>query len=177
MKSFTKGFAAGATALAVGVPLMAQMAFAASGDAATSSSAAAIAADTRPLPTQACVQAMADLETAHLAGFDQDSAERKAKMLARRDALVAAAAITDDAQRAEAMKAAHESMKPTEERTVPAAIQTAMDAVKTACGDTMMFKGGRGGPMGGHHGGPFMMKMKRAQLEGQDAVKEAVPAA
>ncbi len=173
MKSFTKGFAAGATALAVGVPLMAQMAFAASGDQATSESA--LVAANRPVPTQACVQAMANLETAHLASFDEQSAERKAKMLVHRDALVAAAGITDDTQRKDALKTAHESMRPDgEQKERPEAITTAMEAVKTACGDTLMFKGGMrsGGPEG--RGGMFMKRMHRGMEQG---AQESAPAA
>ncbi len=168
MKSFTKGFAAGATALAVGVPLMAQMALAASADQAVSQAADA---QDRPSPSQPCTEAMAHLASAHVDVFDEMNKTRKEKMIVHRDALVAAAAIADDAQRAEALKSAHEAMKPTEERTIPAAIQTAMDAVKAACGDTMMFKGRHGG-MGGH-GGPFMMKMKRGAFERGQSTEDA----
>lgn len=158
MKSFTKGFAAGATALAVGVPLMAQMALAASADQAVSQAADA---QDRPSPSQSCTEAMAHLASAHVDVFDEMSKDRKAKLVAHRDALVAAAGITDDAQRAKALKSAHEAMKPTEERTIPAAIQAAMDEVKADCGDTMMFKGRHGG-MGGH-GGSFMKRIKRGE--------------
>lgn len=156
MKTFTKGFAAGASALAVAVPLMAQMALAASGD--ETSSGASDAAN-RSVPSQACTEAMADLASAHLDVFDEMSAQRKAKMQAHRDALVAAASIADDEQRREALRPAREDMRPDEKPEPPAAVAAAMEAVRAACGDTMALKGGRG-PMGGH-GGPGMMKMKR----------------
>jgi len=171
MKSFTKGFAAGATALAVGVPLMAQMALAASADQAVSE-----AADTgdRPSPSQPCTEAMAHLASAHVDVFDEMSKDRKAKLIPHRDALVAAAGITDDTKRAEALKSAHEAMKPTEKKEIPAAIQTAMDEVKAACGNTMMFKGRHGGPMSGH-GRPFMMKMKHGE-DTNDLMPEDAPA-
>lgn len=162
MKSFTKGFAAGATALAVGVPLMAQMALAASADQVASEAADA---ENRPSPSQPCTEAMAHLASAHVDVFDEMSKARKEKMIAHRDALVAAAAITDDAQRAQALKDAHEEMRASKEKEVPAAVQTAMDEVRAACGDMMKFKGRHGGPMGGH-GGPFKMKMKRGESDG-----------
>ncbi len=172
MKSFTKGFAAGATALAVGVPLMAQMALAASADQAVSEAANK---DDRPSPSQPCTEAMAHLASAHVDVFDEMSKDRKAKLIAHRDALVAAAGIADDTQRAEVLKSAHEAMKPTGEKEISAAVQTAMDEVKAACGNTMMFKGRHGGPMGGH-GGPFMMKMKRGEFD-RDQAPDEVPAA
>lgn len=171
MRSFTKGFAAGATALAVGVPLMAQMALAASADVPDSGKVLPDDAE-RPAPSQPCTEAMAHLASAHVDVFDEMNKARKEKMIAHRDALIAAAAITDDAQRAEVLKSAHEAMKPTEERTVPAALQAAMDEVKSKCGDTMMFKGRRG-HMGGH-GGPFMMKMRRGETDMSDA-EDATP--
>lgn len=138
MKPFTKGFAAGAVALTAAVPLLAQTAFAARGERAPFGKPD----EARPVPTQACVQAMADLETARLSVFDQESADRKAKMQAHRDALVAASKIADDAQRQAAMKAAMEDLRPDQKPTMPEAVAKATDAVKAACGDTMAFKDG-----------------------------------
>lgn len=158
MKTFTKGFAAGASALALGIPLLAQVALAASGDGASAGDT--VPSADRPVPSQPCTEAMAHLAAAHVDAFDEMNKERKAKMIAHRDALVAAAAIGDDSARQEALKAAHGSMKPGEDKPeLPAAVQAAMDGVKAACGDTMAFKVGHG-PKGGH-GGPFMVKMKR----------------
>ncbi len=162
MKSFTKGFAAGATALAVGVPLMAQVALAAS---AGNEPSAIPPGEERPAPSQPCTEAMAHLASAHVDVFDEMSKVRKEKMIAHRDALVAASQIADDAQRAQALKDAHEAMRPSGDKEIPAAVQTAMDEVRTACGNMMKFKGRRGGPMGGH-GGPFMMKMKGEEADG-----------
>jgi hypothetical protein len=145
MKKFTLGVVSGMSSLALAVPVFAQITNAASGDQTSSASF-------RTTPTQACVQAMANLEGAQLSNIDAEAAARKSAMQAHRDALVAAASITDDTQRAAALKAAEEAlrtaMKPAQ-GTQSDAVKTAMDAVRTACGNTMMPMRGFGGPGGG----------------------------
>lgn len=144
MNKFTLGAASGALSLAIAVPLFAQMAGAASSSAT---------ATNRPVPTQACVLAMADHETTMLSNIDAMTAAHKAAATAKRDALKAAAALTDDAARMEALKKAQETFRASMETTMKAKDETSMAALKTACGDSF--------PMGmGHKGGMGDMKDK-----------------
>ncbi len=153
-KQFTLGAIAGATSLLLAVPLFAQM-------SSAESSPSVMAAKTRPVPTQACILAMADHETTMLGTMDAMIATHKAAATAKRDALKAAAALTDDTARMEALKKAQESFRTAMETTMQAKDKTAMDALKTACGDAGMGFGGHmkmgAGPQGknGHFG---MMK-------------------
>lgn len=165
MNKFSMGAVAGAASLLVAVPLLAQFAGAQS---ATSSSATGA----RVTPTQACVQAMADLASAHLDEFDNESSSRKAALEKKANALKAAAGIADDTEREAALKALHEDRQAPP--TPSDAVTKAMDAVKTACGDTMMFRGGFGGPM--MHGGMFHMKANIAGKLGmtEDELKAAI---
>ncbi len=152
-KSFLIGATAGATSLAIAVPLLAQMVSAASGTATTT----ADVLKTRPVPSQACVQAMADQDGKFLANVDAMIAAQKAATKAHHDALVAAAAITDDTARGEAIKAAQEALRTAMDAAFKADDKKAdMDAMKTACGDSFRFFGGPG--MGG--GMKFKMHMK-----------------
>lgn len=158
MKKFTLGAIAGMSSLALAVPLLAQMSNAKGGGMWEKNF------EDMPAPTQECLQAMVALEDAHLANFDAMTAVHKDMMQDHADKLREVAAIADDAARKEALKALHEemrAMKDDETFTPPAAITAAMDAVKEACGDTMMFMKHAGGPgprmMMGH--GPKMMKM------------------
>ena len=141
---------AGSTTLFIGIATAAQFA------AAQSSSPSLTADDARPVPTQACLQAMVALDDAHLLNFDAMSAKHKDQMKLKRDALAVVAGLTDETERREALQKMHEDMKAQKPNPddVPAAIKTAMENVKSACGDT--FHGGMkfGGPMmmGGHRG-------------------------
>lgn len=146
-KSFILGATAGATSLAIAVPLLAQLVSAASGTATTT----ADVLKTRPVPSQVCVQAMADQDTKFLANVDAMITTQKAATKAHHDALVAAAAITDDTARGEAIKAAQEALRTAMDAAFKADDKKAeMEAMKTACGDNHFFM------MGGHMGGPGM---------------------
>ena len=154
MKKFTLGALSGISALAIGFPLVAQMSFAQSSEAAASAQA------NRPVPTQACVQAMANLESVKLSHFDTHQAEMKDKLEEHLTALQAAAALSDEDARKAALQAMHESMK-AEKPEAPADVQAAQEALKTACGDTMKMKGQKG--PGGQQGqrGPGGQGMRR----------------
>lgn len=164
MKKFAIGAAAGASALALAFPLLVS----AAGDASASQ-------NNRPVPSQACVQAIAANESTAIGDIDAMTAARKEAMKTHQTALTAAALITDDTQRMAAIKAANDAFRTALKNARDAkstTIKTAMDAVKAACGDTMrgmmggfggkegfagFFKGhkGKGGMMGhgfGHHG-------------------------
>ncbi|MFA6523169.1 MAG: hypothetical protein WCS85_02270 [Candidatus Peribacteraceae bacterium] len=152
MKKFTIGAIVGATSLAVAFPLLAQFAGAAESTTQTTP-------PERPVQTQACVQALASRDDATLSGIDALIAAQKSATLAHRDALTAAAALTDDTARQEAVQKADEAFRTAMDtaRKANTAEQTAMEAVKTACGDAGF--GGRGmmgfGQMegrGGQHG-------------------------
>lgn len=168
---FTLGAMAGASALALSFPIVLQLASAASLGA--SSPVAAVSA--HPVPSQACVTAMARMEDHFLQYADAMMAAHKTAAQAHKNALLAAAQIADDTQRAEALKKAHEDRHAAMQAAMDAQDQPteAMDAMKTACGDTFLFKmkghGGRGGPgMGmfmkpfgkGPFGRGYMMKMQ-----------------
>lgn len=139
MNKFTLGAATGATSLLIAIPLFAQMAGAASSSPTMASK--------RPVPTQACVLAMADHETTMLSNIDAMTAAHKAAATTKRDALKAAAALTDDAARMEALKKAQENFRAAMETTMKAKDETSKAALKAACGDS--FGVGMGHMMGG----------------------------
>lgn len=169
MNKFTLGAAAGATSLLVAVPLLAQMVGAASSSSAGTEETIA---SVRPIPSVACVTALATAEGHMLSNMDAVMASQKQILTAHHAALTAAAALTDDTAREAALTTANETM-----RTAMKAAHDAMpdksatkDAIKEACGDAMgPGMGGMMGPMGfgpggpggrgGHHG---MMKGKLA---------------
>lgn len=135
MNKFTLGALAGMSSLAVAVPLMLQ------GVSAASTSSASIPSHVFTPPTQACLAAQVDLEQARIDNFDTMSAQRKTELQKRHDALATVAAITDDTQRADALKKLRtdgQAARKAEPTDVPAAITTAQAAVKAACGNTMM---------------------------------------
>lgn len=163
MKKFTLGMIAGMSSLALAVPILAQVSSAQTEDDAATS---------RPVPTQACLLAMADLEDAHASVMDGMIALHKQQLQARADALRSVAAIADDDERQAALKDMHEDMRDTmKEATPPEAVMTAMDAVKEACGDVMRGFGMGHGPMGMHGGKPFMMKLGRGPVPADLAEK------
>jgi hypothetical protein len=141
MKKSTLGLIGGASALAVGAPLLLPlMAYAATASSASSAKTA------RPAPTQACVQAMAAQDADFLAHIDAMIAAQKAATQAHKDALTAAAALTDDAQRQAAVQKANQAFR-TAMDAVRKDDKTAADAVRAACGAA-----GKGGMMEGMHG-------------------------
>ena len=157
-KTFALGAAAGMSSLALAVPLLAQLAGAASSD--TVSSGAATQA--QHVHTRECVEALAAHDDFMLSGMDAMVVAHKAATIAHRDALRAAATITDDEQREAAVKNAHAALR--------AAIRAAMEGqgdktaqmeeLHAACDDAIGFHGmmlhGLG-PMGGKG---FMMKFR-----------------
>lgn len=169
-KSFTYGAIAGATSLAIALPMLAQFASAATATTDTKM-------NSRPVPTQACILALAERDTAFLANVDAMIAAQKAATIAHRDALTAAAAMTSDADRQEALKKAHEDMQTAMKAAFGTQDRSAeMAAMKTACGDSfhggmwMGMKGmthptrGEGGKK--KHGG-MMNVMQRGEMQKQ----------
>jgi hypothetical protein len=160
-KKFLLGFATGAATLAVAVPLLAQVS-----SAADDSSVAS-----KPGMTQACVQALAARDAAVLSGIDAMNAARKAAIQARQTALTAAAALTDEAARKAAVQKANQDFQAAMQaaRKSNTAQQTAMDAVKTACGRGrgLMDDDGMGGP-GPRGNGPMIGKgeMRAPHMQG-----------
>lgn len=164
-KSFTYGAVAGISSLALAVPFLAQISSAAS----TGSSAATTTAKAaRPAPTQACVVALVAKDDAFLANVDTMIAAQKTATQTHRNALNAAASITDDTQRQAAVKAADEAFRTAMKTAMESHMtvdKTQMEALKTACGNAGMGGGmhfemgmGMGGPghggMKGHMRGP-----------------------
>ncbi len=170
MKKFTLGVMTGAAALVLAVPLIAQISSAASSPAGSAGSNPSA----RPVPTQACIQAMAALDQVRLNEFDADAAARnaveKTRLQDEYNALNSAGSITDDTQRMQALKTAKQNemnaMKNQTPPTQSAAMQTALQNVKTACGNNGGMGMGRGfgegmgmmmgGGFGGHGKGGMM---------------------
>jgi hypothetical protein len=136
MNKFRLGIITGMSSLVIAVPVIAQV------TSAQSSASADVAGEA--IPSQACVAAMADLEEAHLAQFDEMNAQRKQGIQTRITALNSAASITDDTARQEALDQMREDMKTQVESMKDSAVsdelQAAMDAVKAACGDTFKLR-------------------------------------
>lgn len=132
--NFTLGAIAGIVAAALAVPFLAQI----------SSAASTGTPNKRPVPTQQQVTDMAAKDAAFLSNIDALVAVEKSAVQAHQTALTAAAAITDDTQRAAAVKAANDA-----ERT---AIDAAIAANANLKSAMMRFGGGLRGP-----GGPGMM--------------------
>jgi hypothetical protein len=149
MKKFTLGVITGVSTLAFAVPLLAQVSSAANG----SSTSAPNAAD-RPAPSQACVQALSAKDDLFLSTVDAMTASQKTATQAHKAALVAAAAITDDAARKAAVQKAeedfHTAMKAGMEQNQTAG-QAVMEKIRTECGNL------------GKHGGMFMMNIGRGE--------------
>jgi len=137
---FILGIVAGASSLALAAPFFVH---AASSDVSSSSF----------VPSQACVQALADSEAARLSSMDSMMELQKSALQAHKNALAAAATIADDTVRKDAVKKANEDFRAAVKAAhdqQPAAVQEAMTAVQTACGGRGMgFTGGFGQRMGG----------------------------
>ncbi len=148
MKKFTLGMIAGASSLAIAVPLIAQFASAASSTGSSSN------ARTLPIPTQACVQALAGLDDARLSSMDAMMAAEKQALKAQRDALAAAASIADDTKRQAAVQQANQDFRTAMQAMEQSdAMKSAMDTVKSACGNAGFGMGGMGmGMFGGMMG-------------------------
>lgn len=185
MQKFTMGAIAGASSLVVAIPLLAQVAGAATG--VTSSAADAAKKQDRPIPTQECVQAMASQEGTMLGNLDTHIAAHKAALTAHHAAMVAAASITDETARKEALQDANEAMRTAMEAAKPdaATMQAAQDALQSACGDG--FHMGMGGPMmggdkpsmgmkGGEGRGPRMENLAEQFGMTEDELKAALDA-
>lgn len=178
---FTLGVIAGMSTLSLAVPVLAQMTSAQMADQATIQTSSAPAdkpfffEKRAPDTTQAGVQTMIDHDTKFLANIDAMTALQKTAIQARITALTAAASITDDTQRAEAVKAAHE------------AYRSAIEAAVTANPDlkAAMNFGGPGAPGGHgfmmHHGrGPGDLAEKlgmtedelKAELDGGKTIED-----
>ncbi len=158
MKKFTLGMVAGASSLALAVPLFAQLAGAASSGGARTSSMPSWAP---PVPTQACVQAMAGMDDAHLSTIDAMTAARKTALQARQAALTAAASLTDGTARQEAVRKAQEGFRSAMETVRESdALRTAMEVMQESCGKAGMMLG-RGGGMGLFGGEKVMWKAGR----------------
>ncbi len=160
---FLIGAVSGISALALGVGTLAQVAGAAT--PATGSTASATATTGKfggffakhGVPTQADVQTMIDHDTAFLANVDAMVSVAKTATQAHKDALTAAAALTDDTAREAALKKANEDFRAT--------MKAAIDA-NPALKDAMPFGGhgpmGMGGKRG--HGGKMMGGMLAEKL-------------
>ncbi len=184
MKTFTTGAIAGASSLLLAVPLLAQMAGAASD---TTSSTAADALADRPVPSQECVKTMADHEGTMLAGLDTHIAAHKAALTAHHDALAAAATIVDDTARKNAIQKANEAMRTAMEAARPddATMKAQMEAMHKACGDEFHFGMAMGAPgmmmkfdggPGGRGHGPRMENLAEKLGMTDDELKAALEA-
>ncbi len=144
---FILGVVAGVSSLALVAPLFVQ---------AASSSPAEISA--RPVPSQACLQAVTAAEEAHLSFMDAMFHARKSALQEHKNALAAAAAIADDAERKDAVQKANVALRTAMQDAhadLPEALQDARDSIRDACdgaGFGMGLMGDRAGPMKGFGG-------------------------
>lgn len=106
MNKFTLGAVAGMTTLLIAVPLAAQFA-----GAQSVSSTGYKGYMKNSTITQEQVQEMITHTDTMLQNIDAMTAAHKKAMQAHKTALIAAAALTDDTQRAEAVKKAHDDMR------------------------------------------------------------------
>ncbi len=146
MKKFSFGTIIGISSLIL-VPLLASA-------ASTSSVGSQKPARERPIPSQECLQAQVAMHDLMSSTMEQTQADRTAAMQTYRDALAAAAKLSDGTARQEALTAAHEAFRTAMEALRPAesdAFTQARDAVRTACGDV----DGRGLGIGMGMGGGF----------------------
>jgi hypothetical protein len=143
---FTLGIIAGMSSLALAVPVVAQIASAATDTPMTGMTTSADAGRVRPEFKQPTLQEMIDNDTALLGSVDSMVTTLKAATTAHKVALTAAVSLTGTAQQ-DAIKKANEDFR--------TAMKTAMEANPNFKGGMMMF----GGP-GGKHGGPGHMKFK-----------------
>jgi hypothetical protein len=147
MKSFPLGVVAGLGTAAVAIPLF----------VGAASSDAVIGTD-RMMPslTQEHVQSMVQRDQAVLTNIDAAIAVQKDAIRARMSALTSAAAMTDDTQRQQAVKAAHDAYHTT--------IQDALAANPDL--EAALHLGGFGGKHGGRHGpGHLAAKLNLTQAE------------
>ncbi len=154
MNKFTLGAIAGMTSLAVAFPIVAQVVGAQSTSSAPSSPSMMERMFTKGAPTQAQVQEMITHTDTMLKNIDAITAATKTSLQAHKTALTAAAAITDETQRGEAVKKAHDDMR------------TSMQKTMTDLGMDGKFMMGFGGP--GHMGGKMKM---RGEMKGMFAEK------
>ncbi|MDD4628786.1 MAG: hypothetical protein PHE68_05335 [Candidatus Peribacteraceae bacterium] len=150
MKKYILGLIIGASSLGLAIPLLVQ----AASDSSTSAPASLN-------PSQACVQAMAARDGAQLSTFDIITQAQKTALKARQEALAAAATITDDVLRKDAVKKANDDFRATMKTAMDqakTAQQSTADTLRAACGKGMgrMFGGeaeGFGPMMGKNFGG------------------------
>lgn len=124
---FLLGAIAGASALIVAVPLIAELTSAQGSGAGSMSS----------IPSQACVQALVAKDTAVLSTIDAETAARKTALQAHQAALQKAAGLTDDAARQAAVKKANDDLRTAMKNAKQSESdeKRAMDGVKAACGN------------------------------------------
>lgn len=135
MNKFRLGIITGMSSMVIAVPILSVAAYAQS----STSTEAAVQA----IPSQACVEALANVEQMRLDQFDLMNDKRKEGIKQRVDSLRTAAAITSATDRQAALKQMRETEKAlhdTMKEDVSDEIQAAMDAVKTACGDTFKMR-------------------------------------
>lgn len=151
MNKFTLGAIAGVTSLLIAVPIVAQVA----GAQSTSSAGSTMRNYffSKPAATQAHIQEMIDRDAMILQNIDAVTAAHKKALQAHKDALTAALSISDETQRAEAVKKAHDDM------------HTSMSTSMKDLGLDGKFMMPFGGPKG-HMRGGMMMKGKFAEKLG-----------
>lgn len=162
ISKFTYGAVAGITTLALAAPFLVQL---------TNAADTATKPFTRLAPTQAQVQKMIARDDAFLGNVDAFVTVRKSATQAHRDALSAAASLTDDTQRHAAVQKANEAMRAAMQAAL-AANPDLKSALRPFGGGRGMMGAGKGGPGGMTGRGPdkadlaARLHMTEAELEG-----------
>ncbi len=138
MKKFHLGVAASTLGVLVAIPLITQISLVSAARNATET------AKKMTGPTSACVQALAAKDTAFLSTIDANIALQKTATQAHKDALTAAAALTDDGARTTAfMKAEKEFMTAMAKIILGGEDKKVAEAIRTACGGEKMSGSGK----------------------------------
>lgn len=162
---FLAGAIAGIGSLALAIPILAQFSYAQTNASSSPSTMEDKMMFRHRTLTQAEVQEMAANEQKVLDNLDAIVAIHKTALQAHHTALVAAAAITDDTERMDALKKAHEDMR--------TSIQTAIQANPDLQNMKMMMPFGGHGKMMGHRGPKMEMLSEKLGMT-EEELKAAI---
>jgi hypothetical protein len=166
-KSFALGAIAGMSSLALAIPVLAQISSAQdSGTTASTAGNAQFWTKRAPDTTTTGIQTRIDHDSAFLTNIDAMIAIQKSAIQTHKDALTAALSITDDTQRAAAIKAADEAMRTSIENAIKA--NTSLKDLMPFGGPGLMGGKGRGH---GSMGGDLAVKLGMTETELKAAIE------
>ncbi len=167
-KTFALGAIAGMSSLALAVPILAQISSAQETGATTTTTVSTTAAaktfmKRAPDTSVAGIQTRIDHDSAFLTNIDAMITIQKSATQTHKTALTAALSITDDTQRAAAVKAADDAMRTSIETAVTA--NTALKGLMPFGGMGKGFSGGHGERGHSQNGGDLAVKLGMTDTE------------